>query len=293
MPNVEWICLERNMRKCRPVAKAAKWSHRGATMMTVLLSGTAWAHDPIFGLGPHVLYKGGVEVHLEAERDKAGSDREDAAAAEFTYGLTGDWAAGIELPYARVQEDSSSARGRGDIGLFTKYRFWRQDTLGAQESAAVLLKVKTDTGNDNATPALGTGTTDTILGLTYGYESIKWYRWASLRYRRNGENEAGLHRGDKILFDLVGGWRPTPPSYYEPDTVWLLELNGEYGRRAELNGMELANTGGTEWFLSPGIFWTKRNFAVKAGVQIPIASDLDGNQEETDYRAKLTLEWHL
>jgi len=25
-----------------------------------LLSTPVWAHDPIFGLGPHVLYKGGV-----------------------------------------------------------------------------------------------------------------------------------------------------------------------------------------------------------------------------------------
>ncbi|MBI1196192.1 MAG: hypothetical protein GC138_10150 [Gammaproteobacteria bacterium] len=277
----------------RPVTEAAKWSHRGAIMLTVLFSGTVWAHDPIFGLGPHVLYKGGVEVHLDAERDKAGSHREDAAAVELTYGLTGDWAAGIELPYARMEEGSASASGRGDISVFTKYRFWRHDTLGVQESTAVLLKAKTDTGDDNAMPALGTGTTDTILGLTYGYESIRWYRWASLRYRHNGGNDAGLRRGDKVLFDLVGGWRPTPPSYYEPDTVWLLELNGEYGRRAELNGADLANTGGTEWFLSPGIFWTQRNFAVKAGIQIPIASALNGNQQKTDYRAKLALEWHL
>ena len=72
-----------------------------------------------------------------------------------------------------------------------------------------------------------------------------------------------------------------------------MELNGEYGKCAELNGTELADTGGTEWFLSPGIFWTRRNFALKAGVQIPIASDLNGQQEESDYRARLILEWHL
>ncbi|NIP72225.1 MAG: transporter [Gammaproteobacteria bacterium] len=265
----------------------------GATLLVLLLSSPAWAHDPVFGLGPHVLYKGGVEVAPEVHVEKKGDEKETELGLELVYGITGDWAAGIELPYARKEEGPESASGTGDVSLFTKYRFWRHDTLGAQESAAVLLKVKTDTGDDNSTPPLGTGTTDTILGLTYGYESLKWYRWASVRYRFNGENDAGLRRGDKILFDLVGGWRPTPPSYYEPDTVWLLELNGEYGERAELNGAELPNTGGTEWFLSPGIFWTKRNFAIKAGVQIPIASDLNGNQEETDYRAKLVLEWHL
>ena len=125
--------------------------------------------------------------------------------------------------------------------------------------------MKSDSGDENQTPALGTGTTDTILGLTYGYEGRKWYRWSSLRYRLNDENDAGLERGDKILFDLVGGIRPTLTKYLEPDTVWLLELNGEYGKRARLGGVALPDTGGTEWFLSPGIFWTKRNFAIKAG----------------------------
>ena len=75
--------------------------------------------------------------------------------------------------------------------------------------------------------------------------------------------------------------------------MWLLELNGEHGERNELNGAELANTGGTEWFLSPGIFWTLRNFAVKAGVQLPLVSSLYGNQQGSDYRLKIVLEWHL
>ena len=265
----------------------------GIGLMT-LLTAAAWAHDPIFGIGPHVLYKGGIEIAPEVHTDEAGNTSVTESGVELAYGLTGDWAAGIELPASISKDNGSvSASGRGDARLFTKYRFWRHDTLGAQESAAVLFKAKLDTGDTNTTPALGTGTTDSILGFAYGYESRKWYRWASVRYRRNGSNGAGLRRGDKILVDLVGGIRLKPTDYLEPDTVWLLELNGEYGKRAELNGAEQVNTGGTEWFLSPGIFWTKRNFAVKAGVQFPIANDLNGNQEESDYRAKLVLEWHL
>ena len=266
----------------------------GVGLVIYLVSSTAWAHDPIFGLGPHVLFKGGIEIAPEVHVDEAGDTSVTETGLGLVYGLTGDWAAGIELPISIDKDNGSvSASGRSDASVFTKYRFWRHDTLGAQESAAVLVKVKLDTGDKNKTPALGTGTTDTILGLAYGYEGRKWYRWASIRHRRNGTNDAGLRRGDKWLVDIVGGIRPKPTGYLEPDTVWLLELNGEYGKRAKANGVELANTGGTEWFLSPGIFWTKRNFAVKAGVQIPIASDLNGNQEESDYRAKVVFEWHL
>ncbi len=265
----------------------------GIITLTALAANVAWAHDPIFGIGPHVLFKGGIEIAPEMHVNEAGNKSVIESGLGLAYGLTGDWAIGIELPISLDKDNGPvSASGRGDASVFTKYRFWRHDTLGAQESAAVLVKVKLDTGDENKTPTLGTGTTDTILGLAYGYEGRKWYRWASIRHRRNGTNAAGLRRGDKWLIDIVGGIRPKPTGYLEPDTVWLLELNGEYGQRAELNGIEQVNTGGTEWFLSPGIFWTKRNFAIKAGVQIPIASDLNGNQEKSDYRAKLVFEWH-
>lgn len=265
------------------------------SVLALLLVGlpTAWAHDPIFGLGPHVVYQGGVEVSPDVEVAKQGNSRETRLGLELTYGLTGDWAAGVELPYAWNQDGGARANGLGDIGVFTKYRFWRHDTLGVQQSAAVLLKVLTPTGDKSTTPALGTGTTDSIVGLAYGYEGRKWYRWAAVRYRHNARNDTGLKRGDRVLIDLVGGIRPNPTSYLQPDTVWLLELNGEYGRQGDFNGASLSNTGGTEWFLSPGIFWTKRNFAIKAGVQIPIINTLNGNQSKTDYRARLILEWHL
>ncbi len=266
----------------------------GGFLLTAwLVIGNSYGHDPIFSPGPHVLFKGGVELHAGLEGEQAGDERENQAALEITYGITGNWAAGIELPFVNKDDGSMSSSGQGDITLFTKYRFWRKDTFGAQDSAAVLFRVKLDTAAEDEVPALGTGTTDFLTGIAYGHESLKWYRWASFRYRRNGENDTGLRRGDRLFLDFVGGIRLRPTEYLKPDTVWLLELNGEYNARAERNGVELADSGGSEWFLSPGIFWTRRNLALKAGVQVPVASDLNGQQEESDFRARLTFEWHF
>jgi len=252
-----------------------------------------YAHDPVFGLGPHVLYKGGVEIAPEVRTAKKGDNKASELELELTYGLTGDWAVGVDLPYVFRDNDGNTNSGTGDAALFSKYRFWRKDTLGAQESAAILGKLVFDTGEDDGKPPTGSGSTDSILGLTWGYESRKWYRWASVRWRNNRENDAGLQVGDRILTDIVGGIRWRKTSYLQPDTVWLLELNGEHVQKTELNGNSLSNTGGTEWFVSPGIFWTLRNFAVKAGVQIPVYSDLNGRQDNSDYRGRLILEWHL
>lgn len=263
----------------------------GRFALTVLMVSPALAHDPVFGLGPHVLFKGGVEIAPQVLSEESQDGRETEAGVELTYGLTGDWAAGIELAYVDKSGISDNS-GFGDIRLFTKYRFWRRDSLGVQQSVSLLAKVKFDT-NAGGVPPLGSGSTDGMFGLAYGYESRKWYRWASARYRINGENSRGLQRGNKLFIDLVGGIRLKPTAYDEPDTVWMLELNGEYSERSGMKRVSVPNSGGTEWFISPGIFWTLRNFAVKAGVQIPVASDLNGVQPETDYRARLVLEWHL
>ena len=66
----------------------------------------------------------------------------------------------------------------------------------------------------------------------------------------------------------------------------FLELNGENAGRDTLNGADVAGTGGWELFLSPGIFATYRNVALRTGVQIPIAKGLNGDQPASDYRFK-------
>ncbi|MCH7880449.1 MAG: transporter [Proteobacteria bacterium] len=271
----------------------AMWILLGASVLITAPSGVVLAHDPVFGIGPHVLFKNGLELAIETGREKTGPEQESELALEIVYGITGDWAVGLELPYAVKDEGAESSRGLSDLQLFTKYRFWREDSFGLQVSAAVILAVNLQNGDEKEDPPLGNGATDFIAGLTYGYESLKWYRWASVRYLAPGENNSGLRLGDKWLVDFVGGWRPADPEYLKPDTVWLLELNGEITDRAELNGNSLVNSGGTEWFISPGIFWSKRNFAIKAGVQIPVASDLNGTQGKSDYRLKASFEWHL
>ncbi len=251
-----------------------------------------FAHDPIFSIGPHVLFKKGVEVHASTYQAKNSDGKETEQAFELKYGLTGDWVAGIELPYKTIANDTNKLTGLGDVSIATKYRFWRKDTLAQQESAAVLLKVKLDTSPEPVT----SNTVDSLLGLTYGYESITWYRWASIRYRFNSDSKQGnniIVRGDRIFVDFVVGYRPTLNGYREADMVYMLELNGEYAQRNKLNQERITNSGGNQWFLSPGFMWTLRNMAIKGGIQLPVYSNLNGDTRDSDYRFKLSIEWHL
>ncbi len=255
------------------------------------VAGSALAHDPIFGLGPHVLFKGGVEYHLGAEQAKAGSQRTTEVAAQFAYGITGDWVAGIGIPYIRADGPALTEEGRGATNVSTKYRFWRKDSLGAQESAAVLGKVIFDDADFDPNKREDN---DYLLGLAYGYEGRKWYRWASVRWRINSDAANGVQRPDIWFLDLVGGIRFTPTEYTQPDWVWMLELNGEIADTVTNRvGGATTRLGGNQWFISPGLMWTLRNFAIKVGVQIPVYDDLQANRPPDDYRGSLEFELHL
>ncbi len=251
------------------------------------------AHDPVFSPGPHVLFKQGYEIHAQLTRDKQGLQSKNVESVNIKYGITGDWVVGIALPYQTDNSAGIKNSGAGDITLSSKYRFWRKDRPGSQETAAILAKVKLNSAGKNN----GTETTDTLLGFAYGFESLKWYRWASIRYlfnqSLNSQNIGLLQRGDRLFVDFAGGYRHQINDYREADTVWLLELNGEFNQTNKNNGLELVNSGGSQWFVSPGVMWTLRNFAIKAGIQIPLSSNLKGMQAKTDYRALLEFEWHI
>lgn len=261
--------------------------------IVMLTAAPAYAHGPIFSPGPETVFKGGYELHTEYSREKAGSEREDEASVEVAYGITGDWQVGVEVPYAFLKDGTEHNDGFGNLGLSSKYRFWRNDMLGAQESVALLTDVILDTAHDHPHPAPSDGATDAEIGLAYGYETLQWQRWASARYRYNGKNDEGENRGDAVFLDATLGYRPTPPEYYKPDLMWLLEVNSEITRYSEQNGMRLSDTGGTEVFVSPGFFLTYRNAALKGGVQLPILSNLHGQQDASDYRFRLAIELHI
>ncbi len=261
------------------------------------LAGAAEAHGPLFSPAPETIFKGGTEITLGFHTEKATGageeEREYEPFLEAEYGLTADWEVGIEIPYFWKEQNSDDANGVGDIVLDTKYQFWSRDLPGAQYKAAAFVKTKLPTGDDDSRPRIGSGSTDVIGGLVTGYESRRWYWFASGVYRANTEGAGDLEKGDKQFLNVVGGIRPVLTEYDEPDTVLMLELNWERAGRDELNGRDLTDTGGWELFLAPVVWWTYGQIAVRGGVQIPIADGLNGDQARSDYRARIEWVYHF
>ncbi|VAX31268.1 hypothetical protein MNBD_NITROSPIRAE01-441 [hydrothermal vent metagenome] len=274
----------------------------------------ASAHEPLFSIGPHTLYKGGIGIELEAELlSKStllqnGTEIEDPKnqvvtrrlfPIEIIYGLTSNWSVTARIPivYRRLEKSVSgqktkmSSEGLGDIVLRSKYRFWRRDSLGVQESAALVFGLKLPTGDDQGPLPLGSGSPDLLFGVTAGHEGRRLYLFGDLRYKLNTEAN-DRKEGDTFFYDAAIGFRPILTDYYRPDLVLLLEMNAEIAQKDTQSGIKNVNSGGETIWLGPNFLLSYRNLMLKGGVRFPIVQDLNGTQLGSDYEGVIAVEFH-
>ena len=246
-----------------------------------------WGHEPIFGVGPHTVFAGGMAVEVEGEL----SEDEIANVYELAYGVTPDLTVTGQLPL--VYRAAGAGRfGVGDASLRVKWRFLRRDSPGAQDQLAVVAGVKLPTGPSAGELPLGTGSTDWMGALTYGHEGRRWYGWADVRYLFATEG-AGVDRGDVFFYDAAFGVRPWLLWYDQPDLVVLAEVNGRHIGAVRRAGANVSGSGGDIVTAGPALFLTYRNYALKAGVAIPVWWSMNGTQPDPGVQGIVALEGHF
>ncbi len=261
-------------------------------------------HNPIFGLGPQTIWRGGVGVGLEAEATKASGAtevKEQALHAEFQYGVTQDLTLTLAAPLTQrkserglvpgVGQVNRDATGVGDVVVRAKWRFYHSFSGSTQYHAALIGGVKVPLANTGSDPPLGSGSTDFLFGGTVSRDGMRYYLWTSALVRANGE-AFGRKRGNEYRYDAAVGIRPWLPKFTAVDPLLLLEFNGVTAGRTVINAVRQAQTGGTVLAVSPGFWLTYRNWALLGGVKLPVYRQLRGGHPEFDYTVVLKIETH-
>jgi len=151
---------------------------------------------------------------------------------------------------------------------------------------AVKAGVKFPTGDENATPALGSGSTDYFFSTVAGWIKNRIGIYLEGIYNVN-TSHGGLNFGNLFSYNLAFGYRLLPAvyeTYPEPQLNGFLEINGNTSAKSEINGVRNENTGGTTIFLSPGLQYVGgRRWLVETSLQIPVVNELNGRQLATDW----------
>lgn len=195
---------------------------------------------------------------------------------------------------------SRSVSGLGDITLLARYTVYQRDRRGNTLRVAPFLGVEVPIGDDDAGDVLGrlpqplqlgSGSWDYNLGIIVTRQTLDRQIDSSLSYKFNTEAN-GFEFGDeaRLDFSYQKRLRPRRLGGGVPAFVYgVLESNLLWQGRNEAAGSTDPDSGGTSWYLAPGIQSVRRRLVLEGAVQVPVFQDLNGVALENDFIATLSV----
>lgn len=224
------------------------------------------------------------------------------------YGASPRWTLFGVAPLLRKRLDVTTPQGRvtrgptglGDARLFARYTALRLNRPGQTIRLAPLAGLEVPTGPSDASDRfgrlppplqLGSGSWDPFAGLVFTWQTLQWQVDVSPVYQFNTEAD-GFAFGDEARLDVATKRRlwtnersgKVPGFLYgnlETNLVW----QGENERAGQIDD----GTGGTTWFVAPGVQYITRRFVIEGAVQLPAAQDLGAAALEQTFITTLSL----
>jgi len=245
-------------------------------------------------------------VYRKATDDPSSADRELqvlGAISVLGYGVTSKLAVFGVLPYLDKQLVATTSGGQrvtrdtngiGDARLFGRFTVYQDDAPGRTARIAPFFGLELPTGNDDdrdglgSLPAplqLGSGSWDPFGGVVVTFQTLDYQIDGQASYKVNTEAN-NFEFGDEIRLDASLQYRLWPreletglPGFF----YGVLEGNLIYQGKNESNGVTDQNSGGTTFFVSPGVQFVAKRWIAEAVVQLPVAQDLNGSALEDDF----------
>ncbi len=214
------------------------------------------------------------------EDDVHSVDRLLNASVSLAYGVTSDFTVSARLPYVdrdHIREgeledggpeahNHGDANGAGDLSVLGQYRFYKGETLDASVIGGVKAPTgKTDVKDGGEKLATefqpGTGSWDWLLGVSASKNSGRVGLHGNVLFNLTTEGSQNTHIGDAffynvgVIYGLSDGERGDHHNHDHSHLKWdvMLELNGEYREKNEIDGEKEDNSGGEVIYLSPGV----------------------------------------
>jgi hypothetical protein len=234
----------------------------------------ASGHGPVFGLATPTNPKGGWSLDFNL-MGRAGDGSGLMFRPALGYGVTENFKVAVSAPISFMAEPFAPSRMSaftsmsGDFEATAIWRFHRRDTgVGSRfESAAIggiLLPSPQDAGGPRQGIKSGPGA---LIGGVSGVASRSHYAWGGATYQRYSSRD-GDRRPDLLFYTVAYAYRP--PSW-RTDTGWDWRIFGEM--TGERSGLTVPGAQSHQVFLGPTTLGVYKNYAVSAGIQLPVYRD--------------------
>lgn len=205
----------------------------------------------------------------------------------LAYGVTGKLTLFGMIPYMDKTLDMTTPMGAvqrtnhglGDSTFFARYTIWQDNHAGSSFRIAPILGVVAPTGRYTYRDTLGvqpqmfqpgSGTWGALGGVVATYQTLDYEFDTSLSYKGFGRH-AGYSPGDVAEFDASFQYRLLPRALGAgvPHFLYgVLETNLIH--TAHSVGSPFPPSGGTEWFVDPGLEYVTPRWVLQGAIEIPV-----------------------
>lgn len=231
-----------------------------------------------------------------------GTDYDLVNTVNAAYGVTENFTVRVSLPHVyrnnvrasshvhggggavNSADEMGNSSGIGDLAVTGSYRVINTPAF----HAAVQAGVKAPTGSTDvsfgnekleAEHQPGSGSWDGITGVSMGMPAGPVALDLDISYIYATEGTQNTDLGDRVHYN-IGVSHEVSPRW-----TLVLEMNGEWSRAKEVDGVKKENSGGSRILLSPGArFSPMEGVALYGSFGVPVASNLGLGHAETDYR---------
>ena len=237
----------------------------------------ASGHGPVFALATPTNPKGGWSFDSNL-MGRGGGGSGFMFRPSLGYGLTENLKLSVSAPVVLKAEPFAVSRlsaftsMAGDFEATAIWRFHRKDTgIGSRFESAAIGGVLRPGPQDAGGPLKGIqGGVGALVGGVTGLASRSHYAWGGATYQRYAAWRSD-RRPDLAFYTLAYAYRP--PSW-RTDTGWdwriFGEMTGERSGRIRRAGQPLPGSQSHQVFLGPTTLGVYKNYAVSAGIQLPV-----------------------
>lgn len=244
-------------------------------------------------------------IYLRSTDDPSDQDRELTVwtfPIVGAYGITENLAVFGVVPVLDKSMETDTPLGRrtrgdtgvGDSTFLTRYTVWKMDRPGQTIRIAPFIGIEIPTGEDDKEDAvgrlpqplqLGSGSWDPLAGMIATWQTLDCQIDAAVSYKLNTEAN-DFRFGNEARFDISYQHRIWPKELRAgvPAFIYgVLESNLTWQAKNKVNGVRDNDSGGTTWFLTPGIQYVTKRIVAEAAAQVPVVQELNGKALKNDF----------
>lgn len=232
--------------------------------------------SPLVSFGENIIDQGTVQLFLFGDAFIGNHNYLSDLLPAILYGITDELSLFFNIPFSpRNQLGTSQSSGLEDIFVQLEYAFYNEQNRCFVDQATFVFNVTFPTGSAVKVPPTGFGAPTFFVGATFNRMRAYWFIFTSYGALIPCSNH-GTRFGNQLLYQL--GFGRDLPSRAGTIFAWMVEIDGAYSYRNQIEGAIDPNSGGNVVYVTPSIWLSSKKLLFQLGIGYPVVQNLFGNR---------------